>query len=97
LEKYAMKTREESHRIGFLDGQRCGDKMVQTHDINELLERLRDTKLAYEDVYYKDFFKSEDELKALGIDHQAYKEGFCEGCRDIITVGNEEKELGVGD
>jgi hypothetical protein len=92
-----MKTREESYKIGFRDGQRCGDKMVQTHDISELLEKLRNPKLAYEDIYYIDYLKSREHLNQEGIDYEAYKEGFCDGCRDIITVGNEETELGVGD
>lgn len=92
-----MKSREESYNAGFLDGQRCGDNMVKTYDIDELLEKLRNPKLDYEAIYYKDFIKSESEIKRDRLHYESYKEGFYAGCRDIITVGNEEKELGVGD
>jgi len=40
-----MKSHEESYKKGFLDGQKCGDHMVKTYDINELLEKLRNPKL----------------------------------------------------
>ncbi len=92
-----MKSKEESHLIGFRDGQQCGDKMVQMYDLNELLEKLRNPKLEYDDIYYKDFLKSGKMLTDEGIDYESYRQGFYAGCRDIITVGNEEKELGTGD
>jgi hypothetical protein len=92
-----MKSREESYEIGFRDGQRCGDNIVKTYDVNELLEKLRNPKLDYEDIYHKGFIKTDDEIKQLDLNYEAYKEGFYAGCRDVITVGNEEKELGVGD
>lgn len=92
-----MKSREESYRIGFNDGQLCGDNMLKTYDINELLERLRNPKLDYEAVYYKAFIKTEEEIRKQGLHYESYREGFYAGCRDVITVGNEEKELGVGD
>jgi len=92
-----MKSREESYNIGFHDGQRCGDNMIKTYDIDELLEKLRNPKLDYEDVYYKGFIKTDEEIKLENIHYESYKEGFYAGCRDVITVGNEEGELGIGD
>ncbi len=92
-----MKSHEESYKKGFLDGQKCGDHMVKTYDINELLEKLRNPKLDYEAIYYKGFIKSEEEIKNDNLHYQSYKEGFYDGCRDVITVGNDDKELGVGD
>ncbi len=92
-----MKSQDKSYHQGFLDGQQCGDHMVKTYDVNDLLEKLRNPKLDYEDVYYKGFIKSEDEIKKENLHYESYKEGFYAGCRDVITVGNEERELGVGD
>ncbi len=92
-----MKSHEESYKKGFLDGQKCGDHMVKTYDINELLEKLRNPKLDYEAIYHKGFIKNEEEIKNENLHYQSYKEGFYDGCRDVITVGNDDKELGVGD
>jgi hypothetical protein len=92
-----MKSHEESYRAGFLDGQQCGDNMIKTYDINDLLEKLRNPKLDYEEVYYKGFIKTEHDIVKENLHYESYKEGFYAGCRDVITVGNEEKELGVGD
>lgn len=92
-----MKSHKESYQKGFLDGQQCGDYMVKTYDVNDLLDKLRNPKLDYEDVYYKGFIKTEDEIKKENLHYESYKEGFYAGCRDVITVGNDEKELGVGD
>jgi hypothetical protein len=92
-----MKPNEESYKIGFLDGQKCGDQMLKTYDVHDLLEKLRNPKLDYEEIYHKGFIKTKEELKDENIDYESYKEGFYAGCRDIITVGNEDRELGVGD
>jgi len=45
----------------------------------------------------KGFIKNEEEIKNENLHYQSYKEGFYDGCRDVITVGNDDKELGVGD
>jgi hypothetical protein len=92
-----MKSHDESYQTGFRDGQRCGDNMIRMYDISDLLERLRNPRLDYEAVYYKGFIKSNEEIRMDNLRYESYKEGFYAGCHDILTVGNEERELGVGD
>ena len=86
--------KQQSHDLGFTDGQQCGAHLLTTYDKGQIVELLADPKLGDDEAFYLGFLKPQDEILQSNLDYQSYLDGFHAGYRDALGLDSENLDIG---